>query len=117
MAIAPRSIYERFTHYLRFGRSGSVSGGMPVMAGQGVVARGHAVGSGSIDGLDDIHGGRLFFSPSSIKRSDQMSNPILVAAVPSLVTVLQAVQTFVANLGTDPAQVPVKFPGALQVLL
>lgn len=46
-----------------------------------------------------------------------MSNPIVVAAVPSLVTVLQAVQTFVANLGTDPVQVPAKFPGALQILL
>lgn len=44
-------------------------------------------------------------------------NPIVVAAVPSLVTVLTALQTFIANLGTDPAQVPVKFPGALQVLL
>jgi hypothetical protein len=46
-----------------------------------------------------------------------MSNPIVVAAVPSLVSVLQALQVFVANLGTDPAQVPVKFPAALQILL
>lgn len=44
-------------------------------------------------------------------------NPIVSAAVPSLVSVLQALQTFVANLGTDPAQVAVKFPGALQVLI
>jgi hypothetical protein len=44
-------------------------------------------------------------------------NPILVAAAPSLVASLQALQTFITNLGTDPAQVAVKFPGALQVLL
>jgi len=44
-------------------------------------------------------------------------NPIAAAAAPSLISVLQAVQTFVANLGTDPAQIPVKLPGALQVLL
>jgi len=44
-------------------------------------------------------------------------NPILVAAAPSLITALQALQTFIANLGTDPAQVAIKFPGALQVLL
>lgn len=44
-------------------------------------------------------------------------NPIVAAAVPSLVSVLQALQTFVSNLGTDPTQVAVKFPGALQVLI
>ena len=44
-------------------------------------------------------------------------NPIVAAAVPSLVSVLQALQTFIGNLGTDPAQVPAKFPGALQVLI
>jgi hypothetical protein len=44
-------------------------------------------------------------------------NPLLVAAEPSLVTALQAIQTFITNLGTDPTQVAVKFPGALQVLL
>ncbi len=30
---------------------------------------------------------------------------------------LQALEAFIANLGTDPLQVPVKFPGALQILL
>ena len=45
------------------------------------------------------------------------ANPIVAAAVPSLVSVLQALQTFVGNLGSDPAQVAVKFPGALQVLI
>lgn len=44
-------------------------------------------------------------------------NPVVVAAAPALVAVLEAVQTFVANLGTDPMQIAVKFPGALQVLL
>lgn len=44
-------------------------------------------------------------------------NPIVQAAAPSLIAVLQAIQTFVTNLGTDPAQVAAKFPGALQVLL
>jgi hypothetical protein len=44
-------------------------------------------------------------------------NPILAAAVPSLVAVLQGVEVFIANLGTDPAQIAVKFPGALAMLL
>lgn len=44
-------------------------------------------------------------------------NPVLVAAAPSLIAALQALQTFITNLGTDPVQVAVKFPGALQVLL
>jgi hypothetical protein len=42
-----------------------------------------------------------------------MSNP----AAPALIAALQALQTFITNLGTDPLQVPVKFPGALQVFL
>ena len=44
-------------------------------------------------------------------------NPVLVAAAPSLIAVLQALQTFVANVGVDPVQMPVKFPGALSVLV
>lgn len=44
-------------------------------------------------------------------------NPIVAAAAPSLIPVLQSLQTFITNLGTDPAQVPAKFPGALQVLI
>ena len=57
--------------------------------------------------------------PVSLKSEVNMSspNPVLVAAAPSLIAALQALQTFVTNLGTDPAQVAVKFPGALQVLL
>ena len=46
-----------------------------------------------------------------------MTDPVVEAAVPSLVAVLQGVKTFVSNLGTDPAQVPLKFPGALAVFL
>lgn len=44
-------------------------------------------------------------------------NPIIMAAEPALLAVLQSLQTFIANLGTDPLQVAVKFPGAVQVLL
>lgn len=42
---------------------------------------------------------------------------IEAAAVPSLVAVLKAMQTFITNLGTDPAQIPLKFPGAFQVFI
>ncbi len=44
-------------------------------------------------------------------------NPVLAAAAPSLINVLQAVQTLITNLGTDPAQIAVKWPGALQVFI
>jgi hypothetical protein len=44
-------------------------------------------------------------------------NPFVAAAAPSLIAVLQALQAFLANIGTDPAQVAIKFPGALQVFL
>jgi hypothetical protein len=44
-------------------------------------------------------------------------NPFVSAAAPELIAVLKSIQAFVANLGTDPTQVPIKFPGALQVLL
>lgn len=46
-----------------------------------------------------------------------MSNPLVAAAAPSLINVLEAVQTFITNLGTDPAQIAVKLPGALTVFL
>lgn len=44
-------------------------------------------------------------------------NPVVQAAGPALIAALEAIQQFVLNLGTDPMQVAVKFPGALQVLL
>jgi hypothetical protein len=44
-------------------------------------------------------------------------NPIVSAAEPTAIAVLKAIQTFIANLGTDPLQVAVKFPGAAQVFL
>lgn len=44
-------------------------------------------------------------------------NPVLVAAVPSLLAVIAAVETLVANVGTDPASIAVKWPGALQVFI
>ncbi len=48
-----------------------------------------------------------------------MSTPnlLLTAGAPSLIAALEAIQAFVLNLGTDPGEVAVKFPGALQVLL
>ena len=42
--------------------------------------------------------------------------PIEQAALPSAVAVLQAVQAFISNMGTDPAQWSLKFPGALVTL-
>lgn len=44
-------------------------------------------------------------------------NPIVTAATPALIAVLQAVQQFIVNMGTDPAQFSIKFPGALQILI
>ena len=46
-----------------------------------------------------------------------MPDPVVTAAIPSVISVLQALQAFVKNLGTDPLQVAVKFPGAVQVLI
>lgn len=45
------------------------------------------------------------------------SSPLLVAAVPSLLAVIAAIETLVANVGTDPTQIAVKWPGALNVFL
>jgi hypothetical protein len=45
------------------------------------------------------------------------ANPVVTAGVPELVAVLKSLQAFITNLGTVPEQVPIKFPGALQVLL
>lgn len=39
-------------------------------------------------------------------------NPIEVAAAPALIAVLQAVQQFVADMGSDPAKWALNFPGA-----
>lgn len=44
-------------------------------------------------------------------------NPILVAAAPALLAVVAAIETLIDNVGSDPAQVAVKWPGALQVFL
>lgn len=43
-------------------------------------------------------------------------NPVLVDAAPSLIVALQAVQTFINNLGPDPTKWPLTGAGALQVL-
>lgn len=39
-------------------------------------------------------------------------NPVLAAAAPSLISVLEAVNQFESDIGTDPAQWPVKVPAA-----
>src|ERR1700679_4107977 len=44
-------------------------------------------------------------------------NPVISDAEPVAIAVLKALQVFIANLGTDPLQVAVKFPGAAQVFL
>ena len=44
-------------------------------------------------------------------------NPIEVAAIPSAIAALTALKTFIASLQGDPAQIPLKLPGALQVFL
>jgi hypothetical protein len=59
-------------------------------------------------------------TPSPTPGVHEMSsttNPVLTAAAPSLIAILQAAQTLIANLGTDPAQIAAKFPGAVQVFL
>ena len=42
--------------------------------------------------------------------------PMEQAAIPSAIALLQAVQQFIANMGTDPMQWTLKFPGALVAL-
>jgi hypothetical protein len=44
-------------------------------------------------------------------------NPILSAAAPELVIVLQALQQFLTNIGTDQTKFAITLPGALQVFL
>lgn len=59
--------------------------------------------------------------PASPAKASDMTSAVVTtvenAAIPAAVAVLQAFQTFVANLGTDPLQVAAKFPGALQVFV
>jgi len=46
-----------------------------------------------------------------------MTDQVVTAAVPTAINVLTALKTFFANLGTDPAVMPAKLPGAAGVLL
>ena len=46
-----------------------------------------------------------------------MADPVVSAAVPELVAVLQAIKQFNANIGPDPAKWAFTVPGALTVLL
>jgi hypothetical protein len=43
-------------------------------------------------------------------------SPFIVAAAPSAIVLIKALQTLITNLGTDPAQMAAKLPGALAVL-
>lgn len=42
-------------------------------------------------------------------------NPFEQAAIPSAIAILQGFQAFLGNMGSDPTQWALKFPGALQV--
>ncbi len=44
-------------------------------------------------------------------------NPYLSAAAPELIVVFKAIQTFIANVGTDPTKWALTVPGALTVLI
>jgi hypothetical protein len=44
-------------------------------------------------------------------------NPIEVAAIPTAIAALQAVKQFSVNMGADPAQWALKYPGASTSLL
>ena len=44
-------------------------------------------------------------------------NPIVTAAAPELIAVLQAVQVFITNLGPDPTKLVITAGPALEVLL
>jgi hypothetical protein len=46
-----------------------------------------------------------------------MSDPIVTAAIPTVIAALQAAKQFIANLGTDPAQIPAKLPGAAAIFV
>jgi hypothetical protein len=46
-----------------------------------------------------------------------MTDPVVTAAVPGLIAVLQAIKQFNANIGPDPAKWPLTVPGALTILL
>lgn len=46
-----------------------------------------------------------------------MSDPVVSAAIPELVAAIKAIQNFITNMGTNPAQWTLKFPGAVQVLI
>ena len=44
-------------------------------------------------------------------------NPILVAAEPSLIAILQALKAFNVNIGADPTKWPLTVPGAFTILV
>ena len=44
-------------------------------------------------------------------------SPLEIAAIPTAISALQAVQQFAANMGTDPLQWVAKYPGSQLILL
>lgn len=46
-----------------------------------------------------------------------MTDAVVQSAIPSLIAVLNAIQEFNKNIGPDPAQWPLRVPGAFTVLL
>lgn len=44
-------------------------------------------------------------------------NPVFVAAAPSIINALKAVEQFSTDIGTDPTKWPITVPGALTKLL
>jgi hypothetical protein len=46
-----------------------------------------------------------------------MSNAITNAAIPTALAIINAAKQLIANLGTDPAQIPFKAPGAIQIFV
>lgn len=56
-------------------------------------------------------------TPNPVPASPAVGSTLEAAAAPSLIAVLQAVQTFLTNMGTDPSKWAATFPGALEVML
>lgn len=56
-------------------------------------------------------------TPNPVPATPAAPNPFEEAAIPSAIAIIQALQTLNANMGTDPTQWAVKWPGALQVFL
>lgn len=56
-------------------------------------------------------------STTATEVSGSVGSTLEAAAAPSAIAILQAVQTFVTNMGVEPTKWVATFPGALEVLL